>query len=81
MFAHYSEPGANYEHQEHTLFNIPCLIDNQEQKGSPSILVDVLSTLALSMTTGRLRGRLRLIVRTGGGGGAGWGHSPAYDKK
>ncbi len=29
------------------------------------MLVDVLSTLALSMTTGRLRGRLRLIVRAG----------------
>jgi len=32
-----SEPGENYEHEEHTIFNIPCLIDNREQQGSPSL--------------------------------------------
>jgi hypothetical protein len=30
-----SSLGENYEHEEHTLFHIPRLIDNREQQGSP----------------------------------------------
>ena len=38
VFARYHNP-QNYEHKEHTLFYIPCLIDNRKQKRFPSLRI------------------------------------------